>query len=125
VRFAFDLADGEQVGLGRIEVGIEVNEEQDAALDVDGDGVTDDRDNCAAVPNPSQSDLDLDGVGDECDNCPVVANADQNVEACLVQDFDGDGVSDAEDNCPDVANSSQTDADADGVGDACDEQVFP
>jgi Tol biopolymer transport system component len=35
-------------------------------------------------------------------------------------DADGDGVLDDADNCPAVANPEQTDADADGVGDACE-----
>lgn len=35
-------------------------------------------------------------------------------------DADGDGVADTLDNCPAVANADQADADADGVGDACD-----
>jgi hypothetical protein len=35
-------------------------------------------------------------------------------------DFDLDGVVDAADNCPQTANANQADADADGVGDACD-----
>jgi len=36
------------------------------------------------------------------------------------QDTDQDGVPDISDNCPTVANHDQTDADADGVGDACE-----
>ena len=36
-----------------------------AFVDTDGDGVTDDVDNCVAVPNPAQMDLDGDGVGDQ------------------------------------------------------------
>ena len=35
-------------------------------------------------------------------------------------DGDQDGICDSEDNCPEDANGGQTDADGDGVGDACD-----
>jgi hypothetical protein len=38
--------------------------------------------------------------------------------ACV--DTDGDGITGVNDNCPSVSNPSQTDTDADGVGDACD-----
>ncbi|HEX2085518.1 MAG TPA: thrombospondin type 3 repeat-containing protein, partial [Solirubrobacteraceae bacterium] len=47
--------------------------------------------------------LDGDALGDACD-----------------PDDDGDGVADAGDNCPRVPNAAQHDADADGVGDACE-----
>ena len=40
----------------------------------------------------------------------------------LPDDRDGDGVADGEDNCPDDHNPSQWDSDADGEGDACEEQ---
>ena len=46
------------------------------------------------------------------------------VTACDCQsppaDSDGDGVPDTSDNCPDVYNLTQSDADQDGVGDACE-----
>jgi cysteine-rich repeat protein len=38
-----------------------------AAADRDGDGVTDELDNCPTVPNPTQADADGDGIGDACD----------------------------------------------------------
>jgi hypothetical protein len=38
----------------------------------------------------------------------------------VAPDNDGDGVRDPTDNCMTVANTDQRDADADGVGDACD-----
>jgi hypothetical protein len=42
--------------------------------DTDGDGVSDDLDNCPTVANANQADADSDGVGDVCDNCVNVAN---------------------------------------------------
>lgn len=36
-------------------------------------------------------------------------------------DMDGDDVVDKEDNCPHVANTDQTDADGNGIGDACED----
>ena len=38
----------------------------------------------------------------------------------MVRDRDSDTVADAEDNCPATANKDQSDADGDGLGDACD-----
>ncbi len=76
--------------------------------DTDADGVIDQDDNCPSDSNPAQTDTDGDGLGDACDETPT-------------GDADGDGVDDAVDNCPADANDDQVDTDGDGLGDACDE----
>ncbi|RME01564.1 MAG: hypothetical protein D6812_07850, partial [Deltaproteobacteria bacterium] len=68
-----------------------------SVLDVDGDGVENDEDNCPNTPNEDQADGDSDGVGDVCDNCPELENSDQ-------ADGDSDGFGDVCDNCPEAFN---------------------
>ena len=55
----------------------------DGVEDSDGDGVSDEDDNCLEVANPDQANADGDGEGDACD-----------------VDDDGDDVNDDADNCP-------------------------
>jgi hypothetical protein len=73
------------------------------AIDLDGDGICDQSDNCPSEANSDQADTDGDGGGNVCDD-----------------DVDNDGVLNDYDNCPMTANGSQSDADGDGIGDPCD-----
>lgn len=96
---------GRNDGVRTIAASIAPNPEyRQQRVDTDMDGVPDERDNCAAFPNPDQTDLDRNGRGDVCD------------------DFDRDGVMNMKDNCRDVPNRDQRDTDVDGVGDACDDK---
>jgi len=71
--------------------------------DSDGDGITNNLDNCQSSANPNQADIDNDGIGDPCD-----------------PDDDNDGILDSSDNCRLTPNSDQEDSDLDGIGNACD-----
>ncbi len=79
-----------------------------ALLDADGDGVGDDIDPC---PLDAADDSDGDGVCDSDDQCPDAPDVDT----------DADGLLDCNDNCPNDANADQADANADGIGDACEQ----
>ncbi|MFT3709947.1 MAG: thrombospondin type 3 repeat-containing protein [Archangium sp.] len=108
--------------------------------DADGDGKSDDADNCAFASNRDQLDGDGDGVGDACDNCAAASNfgqldtdGDGMGDGCDV-DMDGDSIENALDNCPSIPNRDQLktnpsaslgnvcnpDDDGDGVADTID-----
>lgn len=92
--------------------------------DFDLDGVVNQEDNCALVPNPGQEDSNGDGFGDACSIVDSSGTA-------AIPDRDADGVSDLVDNCLWIFNPFQLDLPAaipgtsifvvDGIGDVCAE----
>jgi hypothetical protein len=50
----------------------------------------------------------------------LLSGCEQETGWGITGDNDKDGIISMDDNCPDVANPDQADADADGIGDACD-----
>ena len=52
-------------------------------MDDDGDGVSDDTDNCPLTINPDQEDFDGDGAGDLCDTDADNDEVLDAVDACL------------------------------------------
>ena len=115
----------------------------DVLEDTDGDGVTDDKDNCPNTPAgeavdsdgcaDSQKDGDNDGVTDDLDTCPDTPTGEAvDADGCAdsQKDTDGDGVTDDLDTCPDTpageavdasgCADSQNDTDGDGVTDDLD-----
>jgi len=110
----------------------------DCDPDADGDGVTDDCDNCpqtanadqldcngngvgnACEPNSADADDDSDGVCNGADGCPLdPEKTEPGICGCGVSDADsdGDGVADCNDRCP---GSPDVDSDGDGVLDCND-----
>ena len=70
---------------------------------------------------------DISNVGDFADGVHLSAPSSDEItldEAITLSDnSDGDDVVDVLDNCPLQTNADQADADGDGIGDACDEQL--
>ena len=94
--------------------------------DADGDGKSDDNDNCPFASNRDQDDGDGDGVGSACDNCAGASNfgqldtdGDGQGDQCDA-DLDGDGFANALDNCPSIPNRDQLDTNANSLGNVCD-----
>jgi hypothetical protein len=91
-----------------------------AVEDFDGDGVTDEEDNCPLIDNPDQLDTGMKGFGDACAVFDPLAGF-------VLLDSDRDGISDLRDNCADTPNPDQADEGKpfgalmmpDGIGDAC------
>ena len=90
--------------------------------DSDGDGITDDIDQCNTTPSgqtvdengcsDSQKDTDGDGITDDIDQCPETnsgSEVDQNGCADYQRDSDGDGVTDDLDQCPETVSGRPVD----------------
>jgi OOP family OmpA-OmpF porin len=105
-------------------------------LDSDGDGVTDDLDQCPGTPAgtavdatgcPLPMDDDGDGVANPDDKCPgTPPGAKVDATGCEL-DSDGDGVGDSRDQCPNTPPGAKVnergcelDSDGDGVVDSAD-----
>lgn len=80
-----------------------------AAVDSDGDGVIDSKDQCPDSPKGSMvdangcpKDSDRDGVADDKDQCPDSPKGSIVDAKGCPKDSDGDGVTDDEDKCPDT-----------------------
>ena len=91
-------------------------------MDSDGDGVTDDIDQCNSTPSgqtvnsngcsDSQKDTDGDGVTDDVDTCPDTPSGetvDSNGCSDSQKDTDGDGVSDDVDTCSETPEGEDVD----------------
>lgn len=97
--------------------------------DTDGDDICAINDNCPDDYNPYQEYGDLDGLGNACDNCPTTPNS-SILGACvrvvsgltIAAEFQAASpcVSDAECGYDQTCQLSQSDINANGVGDVCE-----
>ena len=91
-------------------------------IDTDGDGITDDLDQCPDTPSgatvdatgcsDSQKDTDGDGITDDLDQCPdTPSGATVDTTGCSdsQKDTDGDGITDDLDQCPDTSSGATVD----------------
>lgn len=103
------------------------------ATDADGDGISDNEDECPFSYGTAEyfgcPDSDGDGVADSRDNCPYQKGSAENKgcpETVVEADTDSDGVPDKRDDCPNeegpASNNGcpETDTDGDGVADSRD-----
>ncbi len=87
-------------------------------LDTDGDGISDDLDNCPTIANTNQLDVDMDGFGAvcDCDDTEALVNdnaaeicdgIDNNCDGIIDEGFDqdGDGFKTCEGDCDDLDNT--------------------
>jgi hypothetical protein len=99
--------------------------------DTDGDGVSNNCDNCPNDANPGQEDSDGDGVGNACDRCEgaddaLDADADGVPDGCDQCPGGDDAIDENNDGIPDclgdpcLLEGTTTDSDGDNIGDACD-----
>jgi PKD repeat protein len=110
-----DQADNDTDGLGDV---CDDDDDNDGVLDVD--------DACPLIAGNVNGcpDADGDGVADINDLCADTPTGETvNVNGCSDSqlDDDNDGIMNNVDNCTSISNADQTDTDADGFGDVCDD----
>jgi outer membrane protein OmpA-like peptidoglycan-associated protein len=101
----------------------------DVPKDTDGDGITDEKDECPTVAGTAAfngcPDSDRDGIADKNDKCPNQAGL-AKYQGCPIPDSDSDGINDEEDKCPNQAGLARyqgcpiPDTDNDGVNNEVD-----
>jgi len=112
----FDLNQDDRIQNGLTDLG--ATETFSPNLDTDGDGISDDTDNCPTIPNTNQLDLDQDNFGAVCDcddmeptvndNAPEICDGlDNNCDGIIDEGFDvdGDGFKTCEGDCDDTDNT--------------------